>query len=346
MEKTHGDKTMRKEASIELWKELYDLAVQIKQMEPWKDLWDTDLVEIHLPGYEEPVYCSVMGKGGSCYGIGLYEGHSGLCDFDMVSRTSETGLPTTYVMGEQSNLTCYFGDRDEVSSKQKAIIKELGLKFRGKGQWIYFESYKKRYIPYLPDQREVKVLLDTYRVLPTVFKAVRNGDADADWDHGEIISYTYDESKKSWEMTAKKIPDCQKQYPYIQLTDDILKQKLKKQKKNQMEIVLDLNYLFCGVTDKKLDRPGNPQIMLAAEMSSGMLLDMHMMDIDEDEVDAILDFFIPFILEYGRVKTVYTRNPWVIATLSEICEICKIDLVAADVELMDEIFDDMRNSMF
>lgn len=343
--KKQGEKTMRKEAAIELWKELYDLAIQIKQMEPWNDLWDMDLLEIHLPGYEEPVYCSVMGKGGSCYGIGLYEGHSGLCDFDMVATSEENGLPTTYVMGEQSNLTCYLGDRDEVSTKQRAIIKELGLKFRGRGQWIYFESYKKRYAPYLPDEREVKVLLDTYRVLPVVFQAVRNGETKVDWDHGEIISCTYNAKKNSWDLTAKKILDRSKKYPYINLTDDILKQKLKKQKRNKLEIALDLNYMFCTVADKKYDRPANLMVMMAADISSGMLLDIHMMEMDETEIDAILDFFIPFVLEHGRMKTVYARNPWVFAALSDICEFCGIDLVGDRLEMLDEIFDEMRHSM-
>ena len=144
---------MRKEASLELWRELYDLAVEIKKLEPWNYLWDMDLIEIQLPGYQEPVYCSVMGKGGQCYGIGLYEGSKGLADFNMIATADEFMLPTAYVMGEQSNLSCYFGDREEVPREQKAVIKELGLKFRGRGQWIYFESYKKRYLPTNGKQR-------------------------------------------------------------------------------------------------------------------------------------------------------------------------------------------------
>lgn len=336
---------MRKEASLELWRELYDLAVEIKKLEPWKDFWSMDIIEIQLPGYQEPVYCSVMGKGGECYGIGLYEGADGLADFNMIATADEFMVPIEYVMGDQSNLSCYFGDREEVPPEQKTVIKELGLKFRGKGQWIYFESFKKRYLSYIPDEREVKVLLDTYRVLPIAIKAVRDHTVEIDWDNGEILSCRFDEDKKIWNVSGIPHPDCFRQYPSIQLTDDILRQKLKKMKKNKLEIALDLSYMHCGVTDDKYERPINPLLLLAVDVQADMIIDMHIMDIDENEVDAVLNFFIPFVMEHGRMKTVYARNPWIFAALSDICEFCGINLVGDELEEVDEILEDVMGMM-
>ncbi|MBT9777201.1 hypothetical protein GPL15_11875 [Clostridium sp. MCC353] len=336
---------MRKEASLEMWRELYDLAIEIKKLEPWKYLWDMDLIEMHLPGYQEPVYCSVMGKGGECYGIGLYEGSEGLADFNMIATADKFMLPAAYVMGDQSNLSCYFGDREEVPREQKAVIKELGLKFRGRGQWIYFESFKKRYLSYIPDERETKVLLDTYRVLPIAIKAVIDHTVEIDWDDDEILSCRFDEDKKIWNMSAIPHPDCSRKYPYIQLTDDILKQKLKKMKRNKSEIALDLSYMHCGVTDDKYERPMNPMVLVAVDVQADMIIDMHMMDIEETEVDAILNFFIPFVMEYGRMKTIYARNPWIFAALSHICDFCGIRLVSDELEEVDGILEDMMSMM-
>jgi len=40
---------MRKEASLEQWKLLYEVAIKFKALKPWNNLWDIDLTQIVLP---------------------------------------------------------------------------------------------------------------------------------------------------------------------------------------------------------------------------------------------------------------------------------------------------------
>ena len=35
---------MRKEAGREEWKKLYDVATRIRELKPWEDFWDLDLI--------------------------------------------------------------------------------------------------------------------------------------------------------------------------------------------------------------------------------------------------------------------------------------------------------------
>lgn len=84
---------MRKEASLDQWKELYDVALKLKELEPWKYLDSTDLIAIKLQGMEEPVFMSVMGRLGTCYGVSMYEGLDGLDDFDMVANAEGKKWP-------------------------------------------------------------------------------------------------------------------------------------------------------------------------------------------------------------------------------------------------------------
>jgi hypothetical protein len=37
---------MRKEASLEQWKVLYEVATRIKELKPWELFWDMDLIGI------------------------------------------------------------------------------------------------------------------------------------------------------------------------------------------------------------------------------------------------------------------------------------------------------------
>ena len=88
----------------------------------------TDLIAIKLQGMEEPVFMSVMGRLGTCYGVSMYEGLDGLVDFDMVANADRKDGPSIYdTMMDQSCITWYAGDRDEVPEAQKKVIKELGL---------------------------------------------------------------------------------------------------------------------------------------------------------------------------------------------------------------------------
>ena len=87
---------MRDEASPKQWERLYEVTCNLKALEPWKYFWDTQLVAIFLQDSEEPVFVSIMGCGGNCYGVSVYEGLEGLRDFDMIASTEETGLPPEY----------------------------------------------------------------------------------------------------------------------------------------------------------------------------------------------------------------------------------------------------------
>lgn len=56
----------------------------------------------------------------------------------MLTMQEQLNLATDYVMFSQNNLTCYWGNREESTNKQRKNIKEMGYKYRGKNQWLYF----------------------------------------------------------------------------------------------------------------------------------------------------------------------------------------------------------------
>ena len=52
---------MRKEASINAWKQLYDITLKLDKLEPWNDLGDILFVTIQLKDREAPVFSRVLG---------------------------------------------------------------------------------------------------------------------------------------------------------------------------------------------------------------------------------------------------------------------------------------------
>lgn len=127
---------MRKEATLEQWKPLYEVATRIKERKPWGKLWDLDLIWVRNGEEEDTVFFSILGRGGDCYGIAVYEGYDALNQFMMMSMQNQLNLPVEYVMAEQRNLVCYWGNREELTDQQRKVIKELGYKYCGKNRLI------------------------------------------------------------------------------------------------------------------------------------------------------------------------------------------------------------------
>lgn len=69
---------MREEATLEEWNKLYEIASRIKTLKPWEFLWGMDIFGILTSDICETVFYSVLGRGGSCLGISIYEGYEEL----------------------------------------------------------------------------------------------------------------------------------------------------------------------------------------------------------------------------------------------------------------------------
>lgn len=336
---------MRKEASLDLWQELYDVTQNLRALEPWNYFWDSDIVAIELAEGEEPVFCSIMGRGGVCCGISVYEGFRGLEDFDMLATSDKDGFSPEYAMSDQNCLTCYFGDREEVSREQKEIIKNLGLKFRGRGNWIYFESFKKRYSPYLPDEREVKVLVETFENLFMSVRAVREDRIHINWDNGEIMYRRYNKEREEWNTFAVPRPITKRKYPEYKLSDEIQKARLRKKPKINCELSMDFVYMNAAIRDEAYDRPVNTLLLVIMDEISDYIIHMELIKPEEDLAEKALQFFCAFTDQNGRAKAVRYRNPWIAAALKETCRYCGIKLTKSSLRTMDKMLQMMREQM-
>ena len=118
---------MSTEATLEQWRRLYQVATMLGEYKPWEKFWDMDLIGIQNGEEEDTVFFSILGRGGDCYGITVYEGYEGLNDFLMLTMHEDMNLSPEYAMYSQNNLTCYWGNREELTEKQRKTIKDLGV---------------------------------------------------------------------------------------------------------------------------------------------------------------------------------------------------------------------------
>ena len=276
---------MRKEATLEQWKTLYEAATNIKEQKPWEQLWDMDLIGIKY-AEEDIVFFSILGHGGDCYGVVVYEGYEGLNSFLMLTMQEQMNLSTEYAMFNQTNLTCYWGNREELSDKQRKIIKDLGL------------------------------ALDCYKKF----------EGTVNFDKGNMFLLTFGEDKSTWHFGEMSLPFRAFQFGNLIITDEQLLNDLSKMKKCNVTLEADVSPMGISTSDKKYDRPGNPALAILLDAQSGAVVNCEMSQPSDDAMVMLAESLIDFIFRYGAPKEIRVLNLIVEAGIEQICEVCGIKL--------------------
>lgn len=137
--------------------------------------------------------------GGRRFGIAVYEGYEGLNSFLMLTMQESMNLKPEYAMFNQRNLTCYWGNRDELTTdKQRKIIKELGYSYRGKNQWLYFLSFEPGYYPYNMDESEVLRMGGYLKDLELALRYYYETDIKVDFENEKMYLFSFGKDKKTW----------------------------------------------------------------------------------------------------------------------------------------------------
>ena len=315
---------MREEAELQEWKDLYDVAIKIKELKPWEYLWDMDIFTLFLPEIEEPFYFSIMGRAGECYSIGVYEGFD---EFEGFMRIVENeDIPDHQMFRYQNNIMCYFGDREELTKGELKIIKDLGIKFRGRNQWIYFRSFETGYYPHILDKQQVHNLTVLLRQLYMSLRAYIEKGIKVDFEKGNSLYRHYDDDDDLWYCYEHPLMLPNKNYMRVEITDELLIERLSKQKMNKNIIEVDTLFLNTKINDKQFHKPVVPKLCLMADQRTGLVLSQDMLSPEDDDVQCILDMVINYILQMGKPKSIYVRDDIVEGLLIDLCEKANINL--------------------
>src|SRR5579872_5233461 len=127
--------------SPEEWRRLYEAAVVFRDAAPWEWMWDAEVFGVQSPESGEIGYCCVMGRLGEHFALAVYEGSAGLEGLWQMRLDPPSGDPAE-MLALQKCLMASFEDRSLLQKPDLEIIKQLGLKFRGRSVWPLFRSYR------------------------------------------------------------------------------------------------------------------------------------------------------------------------------------------------------------
>lgn len=332
------------QATLEQWRELYRQADTFKEKKPWEIFADIDLVAVQLSEYREPFYCSIMGKQGNCLGISMYYGMQGFSDLMMIMDSYQYPTPTTYVMGDITCLTCYYGAYSELEDSHQKILQDLGLSYEGDQDWPYFYSFEPRYMPVNLNKEQVLQATKVMKVLNAVMEQVKTNPACLPaFDKGEYLMAKYDENDHL-QTEALPLPYTMPRFMTVKVEERVLEE-YKNLEKTDMELVLDMNYFFTPINDPDYDRPLNPLVVVAYDLKEDLILAGDVLSLDDDELDMIVSMFFYVLDRIGIPRRLYARNPRILLGMEYICEQLGVEMVVDALEEVDDIYAQMQENI-
>lgn len=335
---------MRKEASAEQWKNLYETATRLGEMKPWEKFWDMDLIAIRYgeDSDAEIVFCAILGKGDGDCGVLVFEGLDGLNDYMMFLTADQMNIRREYMMHEENLLACYWGARDDLTNEQRKTIKELGYRYRGKHSWLYFMSYKTGYAPYNMEEEEVCRMTVYLQDLELALQKYIEDDMDIDFENGNMYLFIFSKDKKTWNYGKAEVPFDTYQVRELFLTDEELLSQLAAAPRCRTVLEAEVSVVPAIVKDKKYDRPANPGLALLCDAETGFMINCQMAEPQADLMAVLADCVVNYILENGAPEQILVSNEAVSAALNQICEICGIRLtILPCLEMTDEFLEQM-----
>lgn len=321
-------------ATNEQWHQLFDIVARLKKLAPWDWMYDSDIFGVEDPATGTIGYCYVLGAAGEEFGIVVHPGSAGLMSYLQIMEADEQ--PSQELMDNLNCLQLTFDNRDYVTEQDREVYKKLDLKFRGKKNWPIIRSYVPGYSPWIPNQEEVRFLINILNEAIRVCERAReHPESIRPRESGDMLELMVRKALKSdallswdseWMIPDEPEPDLMIPEANITLLRDIGKSV--SFRKNIWEF--DAWFFPQATLDDKDERPYFPLILLWADQTSGAILSQEIARIDE--IAKVSHEMFYKLLASSKIvpAEIWVSRFDLFDILSPICEAAKIQLEVYD----------------
>ncbi|MGE7696670.1 DUF7309 domain-containing protein [Lysinibacillus sp. NPDC094177] len=249
---------------------LLELSNDLKKLKPWQYFRDDEVVAIHFEDVDYKVLVSVMGAGGEEFGLMIFDMELG---YDSLAKILyEKNIPSDFSYGLNA-LTVNFVDREELDTADYLLIKDCGLSYRGKKNWIQFRSYLEGTHPERPNCLEVELLIDVVSRMINITEARKDG-----WEYPQLAAHQYPTFKVQMDGELQEIYILQINIPkptYECYTEISMfeKAKYEKKPKSALQLEYDLFYMPFGVEMEETNRTVYPIAGMLVERASNLVIE-------------------------------------------------------------------------
>lgn len=247
---------------------LLALADDLKKLKPWQYFENEEIIALELEEFEETYFVAVMGAAGQEYGLMMYDEELG---YPSLAKILAGGPLSEDFQFELSALTVNFVDRAELEKDDYELIKNCGLSFRGKNNWIAFRTYDPGMMPVIPLYSDVEVMKTVIQAMIEVTVMRKNG-----WDYPQVTTNEFPKFvvDEVGDVDYRKLIEAKSKTTYgLEIeANDIERTHIKRKQKVALEIEYDLFYLPYAISENESQRPVYPLLYVVLDRMTGELL--------------------------------------------------------------------------
>jgi len=264
------------------WRTLYKAAIQVKEIAPWEWMAETDIFGVQDQETEELGFVSVMGTLGEHLSLAVYLGPQGLYKFWEFQQMADSASAEALL--ELPHLQASFEDRNELTPKDRDLIKKLGLKFRGRQAWPMFRSYRPGFHPWYLEAAEARFL--THALEQAVDVALRFRENSIMLPDPDDDRYLVRVLRKDgrWEDRVRTVPLPEPKSITVTMDVDVLKE-VSRLPRSRHTLEMDFS-IFPARIGERGERPYFPYLLLVVESKSGLVLESQFLE-PEPDVEAM-----------------------------------------------------------
>jgi len=319
--------------TLEQWRELFRLAIRLKETAPWDWVLETDIFGVQDPQTGNMAFISVMGSEGEHYAVGAYLGPEALGGFWQLQETDDYGPE---LLLEVPQLQVSFENRGELEKEDHEIIKRLGLKFRGQNSWPMFRSFRPGFFPWFLEAEEGRVLAHVLdQVAEVTLRAREDHSLLKKLDENRYLMRVprMEGDAILWEDRIVPVPRPEPpKIPFALNKSEIRAVERFRSSSNTVEMDF---FMFPAKIGEKGTRPRCAYMLLAVDSHSGMVLANEVLAADPSLLSmwaSVPTTFTKFLLQWGTVpERINVRSELLLSLLRPLTSHLKTELLRSPI---------------
>ena len=287
---------MDKSPTLEEWKELYEAAAMFNELACWRWMDDSYVFGVQDPESGEIGYVCVLGQLGEVLGLLAYLGPEGLDVYERL-QSGELSETDEEIRHMQKCLALTFEDRSDLDKDDLAVIKKLGLKFRGRQSWPLFRNHEPGFLPWYLTGGQARFLTTVIRQTMGVAEGLReNRDLRIEPKDGHYLTKvsTTDGKEMVWADEWLKPNPLPAKEPPVEL-DEVRLKRLKTAAQRTAD-AWEVDFFCCPFIVEEGERPFFPYMSLYVLRKAFQVVNFSLSNRTEYR-EAFLESFLAFAEE-------------------------------------------------
>lgn len=336
---------------------MYELAFQFKGIKLWQQLYDDEVFAVKLSDGEIG-YCSVMGRMGDHFALGLYVGVEGYQSYRLLLDTDYESLDDmamSILMTSQSCLQCSFENRDMLSEEELDEAREYAKAhekpIRGRNAYPQFTKYRPGRFPWRYDSTE-----DKQRICDALSAAIALKKILRQYTKEELRLCSLRENPEKIPMLAYEgnrwivkytiLPSAAMTYPEPSFTNEVMAARLKRKKKSGIWECGTMR-LPTAIQEEghEEEAPYYPLALVYVELGTELV--QQPIVTDGEDAEEMMNEFAEQLLDRDSLpKTICCGDDRCFALLKDLCGKTGIQIERTDeLEALDEVMQSLLEHM-